>query len=74
MLNIFGDIEIIQNLRRIADSLEENEIMKSQIYAYINKTGLYPKQCECKGAERLRCKKCSGYGYILVKKDKKVDN
>lgn len=70
MSDIFSDIEIIQKLRKIADSLEENEIMKNQLYAYITKTGLYPIQCDCeRGIERIKCKKCGGYGYILVKKE-----
>lgn len=72
MLNMFNDYEIITNLRKIADKLEENKIHKNQLYAYVLKTGLYPSPCDCEqGMKRYNCKKCNGTGYMLVKENER---
>ena len=68
-MNIFGDIDIIQQLESIIKNIKENEERKNIIYAYYQKTGLVPKECDCeRGISRIHCKKCNGCGYILVEK------
>lgn len=69
-MNIFGDIDIIQNLESIIKSIKENEERKLIIYAYHLKTGLVPKECDCeRGTARIHCKKCNSSGYILIEKE-----
>lgn len=66
---MFNELEIVNQLKTIIKSIEENEGRKNIILAYHLKTGLVPKECNCKkGIERLKCKECEGTGYILVEK------
>lgn len=66
-MNIFGEIDIIQNLRTIVTSMEENEERKKIICAYYLETKKKPVECDCpRGIERVNCPKCKGTGYYLV--------
>lgn len=72
MFGMFKDYEIITNLRKVADKLEENDELKSKLYVYMVHTKLYPTKCDCEiGTDRFKCKKCNGFGYYLSKEDEK---
>ncbi len=71
MFNLFTESDVINNLKTIVKSMEENMTNKIIISLYYKQTGLIPKQCDCeKGTKRLQCKKCNGLGYVLEKSDK----
>ncbi len=70
MLSMFGDLEIIENLKTIVNAMEENNKNKQIIYTYIRETGKYAIECNCEqGINRLQCSKCKGTGYYLVEKE-----
>lgn len=60
-------IGIEHNLRKIADQIHDNREYKSIIAVYKAMTKTEPVPCdECEpGVDRLKCKKCYGYGYVL---------
>ena len=74
MFNLFGEVDIINNLKMIITSMEENEERKQIIYAYYLETKKKAVECDCeRGMSRIKCPKCKGAGYYLVE-DNKGDN
>ena len=71
MLSMFDEVDIINKLKTIVKSLEENQENKMMLYAFIMATNKEPIKCECEGIDRINCPKCKGMGYIIVDKEKK---
>lgn len=63
----FEDISLEQDLRKLADEIHDNREYRMIIAVYKAMTNTEPVPCEeCKpGVDRLKCKKCYGYGYVL---------
>lgn len=67
MFSIFGEVDIINNLKTIIKSMEENEERKKIILTYYLETKKKAIECVCeRGMKRMKCSKCKGTGYYLV--------
>lgn len=67
MFNLFGEVDIINNLKTIIKSMEENEERKNIILTYYLETKKKAIECDCeRGMKRIKCPKCKGTGYYLV--------
>lgn len=69
MFSGMRDMELINNLKRIVELMEENMENKRMLYTFMNETNKVPVKCNCEiGTERVHCTKCKGTGYYLVDK------
>ena len=70
--SIFSDIELIEHLKTIVNTMEDAHKYKMMLYAFILETNKIPEECDCEnGLDRLNCPKCQGTGYYLKDYDGK---